>query len=184
MEVKVQVLESKISIVKNVNDLLERKIDDGEQYTRRTSLRINGIPCGEEEKETNKECLIKVKAEIAKLGLDPESLSIDRAHRLGKQRNDKQGKPLPRQMIVRLLYWSDRTKIYQSRPKEREAEVKFYPDLTKRRLDLKKLATEYVKDFPNVDFVFTDINCNLVVRFKNGQLKYFNSVDELHRIML
>ena len=183
LEEKIDSLESQVIVAKNANVLLERKIDDGEQYTRRTSLRINGIACGEKEKETAQVCLDKVKAEVSKLGLDPESYSFDRAHRIGKERRDSKGKPLPRQMIVRLLYWSDRNEIYQARPKERGAKVKFYADLTKRRLDLKKLAIEHVKDLQNVDFVFTDINCNLVVRFKDGQLRYFNSVEELNRIL-
>ena len=57
--------------------------------------------------------------------------------------------------------------------------VRFYIDQTKRRFQLKKKAAEYVKTKPQVDFVFVDVNCSLCIRFKSGQLKYFNSEEEL-----
>ena len=40
---KVKMLEEKAAYGEKRFELLERKLDDGEQYSRRTSLRINGI---------------------------------------------------------------------------------------------------------------------------------------------
>ena len=45
------------------------------------------------------------------------------------------------------------------------------------------MAVEYVKAKPEVDFVFADINCSLCVRFKNGRYDFFNSEEELYRIV-
>ena len=112
LEQKVELLESKVSVLINTNNLLTRKVDDGEQYQRRLSLRVNGIPCGDNEKETGDVCLRKVKEEVIKLGLNPLDLRFDRAHRVGPVRKDRQGKVLPRQMIFRMTSWSDRTAIY------------------------------------------------------------------------
>ena len=50
--------ESNIVLQKKCSDL-ELSIDNNEQYSRRTCLRITDIPC--EEKETNEEVLKKVK---------------------------------------------------------------------------------------------------------------------------
>ena len=44
LENKIIVLESEKSFRDNQYDSLERRLDDSEQYSRRTSLRISGIP--------------------------------------------------------------------------------------------------------------------------------------------
>ena len=184
LENRVAELEGKLLIQSTVNALLERKVDDGEQYTRRLNLRINGIPCGDKEKETSESCLTKVMAEVGKLGIAADASSFDRAHRIGPLKRDENGKALPRPMIVRLTSWRARTNIYVNRKKENGTKVKFYVDLTKRRFQLKKTAYERAANNPNVDFVFADVNCNLGIRFKNGEFRFFNSVEELDTILL
>ena len=183
LEKKVDELESKLSVIDRTNELLSRKIDDGEQYQRRSSRRVNGIPSDKDEVETGEICLKKVKEEVSKLGIDPTKLQFDRAHRVGFVKKDASGNPLPRPMIFRMTSWADRTLIYKARDKQKGAKIKFYIDLTKRRLDLKTLAIERVQEYPNVDFVFADINCNLCVRFKSGAFKFFNSEEELEQIL-
>ena len=165
----------------HVTTLLERKVDDAEQYQRRQSLRISGIPCNENEKETGAVCLNKVITEVKKLGINTDELKFDRAHRVGRVNKDKDGKDLPQLMIVRLSTWNDRTIIYRNRDKK--GNVRFFLDLTKRRYELKKKAINRVKDNPEVDFVFTDVNCNLCIRLKNGNLKFFNSEEELDNVL-
>ena len=125
LENRVAELEGKLLIQSTVNVLLERKVDDGEQYTRRLNLRINGIPCGDKEKETSESCLTKVMAEVGKLGIAADASSFDRAHRIGPLKRDENGKALPRPMIVRLTSWRARTNIYVNRKKENGTKVKF-----------------------------------------------------------
>ena len=108
-----------------------------------------------------------------KLGVQTDDLIFDRAHRVGRVKKDENGKVLPRLMIVRLSTWHDRTVIYRNRDKK--GKVRFFLDLTKRRYELKKLAINRTNDNSNVDFVFTDVNCNLVIKFKDGSFKFFNS---------
>ena len=54
-----------------------------------------------------------------------------------------------------------------------QGKVYFYIDHTKRRFELRKITVEYVKDKPDVEFVFADINCNLSIFFKNAQYVIF-----------
>ena len=110
--------------------------------------------------ETAEESLQKVKDEVAKLGVDCDARDFDRAHRVGKQTEDGQG----RQMIVKFSTFRARTMAYRNRKKANVGNrdgggVRFYIDQTKRRFQLKKKAGEYVKTKPQVDFVFVDINC-------------------------
>ena len=106
LEEKVDELEAKVSIQEKTITLLERKTDNGEQYTRRLNLRINGIPS--EKNENDKACLTKVINEVKKLNIDVDVSSFDRAHRLGPVKEDEHGNPLPRTMIVRLTSFRER----------------------------------------------------------------------------
>ena len=69
--------------------------------------------------------------------------------------------------------WRARTLVYRGRDKK--GDTRFYIDQTKRRFALRKMADELVKDRPEIDFAFVDVNCNLCIRFKYGWYKFFNS---------
>ena len=128
-------LETKVALLETKCNLLERRLDDSEQYTRRQSLRINGIRTSAN--ETAKDCLEKVKGEVAKLGLQVQDCEFDRAHRVGPT-VDRAGNPIKdRQMIVRFTTFRARTAVYRGR-KNGNKDVRFYIDQTKRRFELKK----------------------------------------------
>ena len=56
-------------------------------------------------------------------------------------------------------------------------------DLTKRRCSLLAKAKSIVKDNPAVMLAFTDINCSLVLKLNDDKFHYFNSKDELNKIL-
>ena len=161
MEKSIEDLQGQLAYRANMHNLLERRLDDLEQYGRRTSLRISGIASGEN--ETAEHCLEKVKEEIQKVAPELHDGHFDRAHRVGKVRED--GKE--RLIIVKFTSFWARTWAYRRRVRE-EGKPRFYLDHTQRRFKLKKFAEDNVKTVPSVDFVFTDINSNLTIRFKNG----------------
>ena len=143
-------LEARLAIVENTNVLLERKCDDLESYTRRQNLRIVGIPEPDDNSETADVCIEKVKEQInlladVNLNLD---LAIDRAHRVGPKK-DRNGKPVQRAIIVRFTSWRARTHVYSKQKKGKEnTDARFYVDLTKRRMDLKRKAREKLLIIP------------------------------------
>ena len=126
---KVKCLEEKAVYDDKRYELLERKLDDGEQYSRRTSLRINGIKYTG--KETSEESMQKVKEEVEKLGVNLSDSDYDRAHRVSRP-VDKQGNIVKhRQMIVKFTSFHARTLVYKSRVKggNRDGQgVSFYVD--------------------------------------------------------
>lgn len=67
--------------------------------------------------------------------------------------------------------------------REKRGRIRFYTDLTKRRLNLKKLADEKVKDNEKVKFAFADINNSIRLRLANEKMAFFNSEDELDKIL-
>ena len=56
-------------------------------------------------------------------------------------------------------------------------------DLTKRRYSLLAKAKSIIKDNPAVMFAFADINCSLALKLNDDKFHYFNSEDELNKIL-
>ena len=87
-----------------------------------------------------------------------------------------------RQVIVKFGKFSSRTQVYRAR--KRKAKISVRLDLRKRRLDLRNSAYERVRDHRKTNFVCADINCSFCVCLKgNRGFKYFNTMDELEKIL-
>ncbi len=108
---RIEILESKMTLMEKYITYLEKGVDDQEQYNRRLCLRIDGIAT--EERESGEKCLAKVKAVFAKLDVDVPDNVIDRAHRIGSPKVVK-GKKV-HTMIVRFTTWRHRTAVYRAR---------------------------------------------------------------------
>ena len=178
LESKVEVLEGNVAILINTVKKLERKCDDNEQYSRRTSLRISDIPStgGREIGDKSIDLVVETVNQIR--GVNIKKSDIDRAHRVGKVIPNA---TYPRIMIVKFKYWNTREMVYKGR-KQLEYNNLFL-DLTKRRLDLKKLAIDKVKKIEKVQFVFADINCLLCLKTSDEKFMYFSSEEELDTIL-
>ena len=108
------------------------KMDDLEQYTRRTNLRIYGIPeAGEQPEDTDQLTIDFAKSELG-VEISPEDIS--RSHRVGK-RSSK-----PRPIIVRLVRHNTKVEILRKRRqlKKNKWPYNIQEDLTKTRRDILK----------------------------------------------
>ena len=192
---KIDDLSSSLSVVRNVNQQLQKnidsmrvEIDDAAQYSRRYSLRIETIPYKRD--ETESELKSKVVDVLTKAGVDVKDDTLDRFHRSGKphpkrQNNQRTPGELVAQTIVKFRHWEPRRQAHVGRSKLRGTDFKIRPDLTKRRLDLLNTARDRVKAAAgdsNDSFAYVDINCNLAVRM-NGERRFFNTVRELEAIL-
>ena len=168
---RINALEDRVKVLENQNRLFERRLDDVESYGRRQNLRIVGIPPPTDgRKESADEVFDKVVDVIGNLGipnLDANAV-IDRAHRVGKKYTRDDTGEVIHPVIVR----------FTSR-----APVRFYTDLTKRRLELKKLADSKTKNNDKVKFAFADINNSIGIRLADESMRFFNSEEELDRIL-
>ena len=119
--------ESNIALQKKCSDL-ELSIDNNEQYTGRTCLRIINISF--EEKETSEEVLKKVKKVIkeeAEVNIPEET--IDKVNRVRPKKNKNQT------IIVKFSTFRHRTLFYRAKKKLKNG-VKLHIDLTKSRFNL------------------------------------------------
>ena len=112
---KIEILERKIAVHDAHFAALERrlevkeiKIDGAEQYSRRASLRIYGIPpaTGTENAE---QCEAKVKEVFKEIRVNVPDDMLDRAHRIGKKSKNKTTGVNEQAMIVKFVSWKYRT---------------------------------------------------------------------------
>ena len=176
---KITNLERKLAYFESQDELKSDiwKIDDLEQYGRRESLRFSGFEVKENE---FKECESKVKSYIKNcLNVDTEESEFNRIHRIGPKIN-KNGKAF-QQIIVKFKGFVPRTKCY--RAMKEKSDIAIHLDLTKRRYLLLN-AYGKAKNCASVEFACADINCSLCLRLKNGNWKFFNSLEELEKLLL
>ena len=94
---------------KETLDELNEKLRVMEDRSRRTNLRIDGVK--EMEKESWSDCEKKVK-DILKNKLNLENVEIERAHRMGKRKQDQTH---PRSIIFKLASWKTKEEILSKR---------------------------------------------------------------------
>lgn len=186
---KIEEIESTLIIKENVINLLqskcydiemshrrsseyfERKCDELEQYGRRPSLRIDGIPV---EKNENPDKLNEIVSECFKImGVEFCLMNVDRMHRVGKPTFNKFTKRKEQQIIIKFNSWESRCAVYFSRPRwfkmsedeRNQAKFSVKLDLTKKRHNLLMEAVTAIKGNDNVKF------------------KYFNDSNQLFNIL-
>ena len=116
----------------------------------------------------------------------------NRVHYIGKPVFDTDSKQKVRSIIVKFKSWESRIAFYKARPrnfmngrkKPGRKSFSVSLDRTKRRYALLTKAKGLVKDNPSVAYGFCDINCSLAIRFNDNTYKYFNSENELVKLLV
>ncbi|XP_068701343.1 uncharacterized protein [Montipora foliosa] len=145
-------IESILEELKVSNETLTSQLDDLEQYTRRTNIRIYGIPESNVESADTREDTDILSLNFVKeeLGVDLKLEDISRSHRVGKRSS------MPRPIIVRLSRHNTKVEILPKRKmlKKNKRPYNVQEDLTQPRRDILKYLN---KDIPPniVDKVWT-----------------------------
>ena len=112
------------------NKRLERQLNDQEQYSRRNSIRLFGIP--EKDKENTNEVVCEVARNHLGVNLRPDD--IDRTHRVHRRVDQQQhgSAKKPRAIIVKLTSYQTRQRLLLNRRKlkENKTGISLFEDLT------------------------------------------------------
>ena len=155
-----------------------------EQYTRRPNLRIYGVPVSENEKPSDVED--RVRDILTDSGIEIENCGLDRAHRTGVKSNTRPNgdEVYTQPIIVRFSTFRDRTKVYRKRKAIKEKfNFGVSLDLTKSRYDDLKKAIDRCENVEGIQFVYTDINCNLRVFTSQGKHVKFDCLLDLENFI-
>lgn len=126
---------------------LEYEVDNLQQYSRRNSLRIAGMP--ERENENTDNIVLKLCNE--QLNVPVTSADIDRSHRVGSKPADSRRS---RAILVKFVRYRVREQVYKARSSLKHTRdfksVYVNEDLTHKRAILAKKARELCKDKPDL----------------------------------
>jgi hypothetical protein len=185
MQVRLEAVESQVAITSKVNTILSKEVDRLEQYGRRNSVVIRGIPPKED--ETNGELKQCVKDIVAvDLGLKEQfKVDFDKTHRIGPVLTTPKGKR--QDVIVRFKSHSSRYDVYRKRKELKNKSIRITPSLTKTRRKLLSMARSEYEEHEDVNFVYVNEHGDTKVRFNEkfkGKFVYdFSSMDELRELM-
>ncbi|KAE8751880.1 hypothetical protein FOCC_FOCC001357 [Frankliniella occidentalis] len=122
-------LKAKDDKIDKLENFVETRLDELEQYGRRNNLRIFGVQ--EKEDENTDDIVIDL---AQKMGVEIDGSFIDRSHRVGKR-----GSP-NRPIIVKFIGYGPRSEIFGAKKKLINTKITIREDLTVRRLQVMKEA--------------------------------------------
>ena len=163
-------LREQLAVMKDQLAEVEQKNDDLEQYTRRNSLRISGLP-----EEPNENCYGKaLSLANSTLKLDPPlSLSdIDRTHRVGRPRPGQS-----RGLLVKFATYQQRHRVMRARHVLKNTAVFINEDLTSKRATLLWKARSAKREGRIKDAWSSDGRIN--IRDLRDVVRVIKSCDEL-----
>lgn len=116
-------------------NVVEKKLDSAEQYSRRNNLRFFGIP--ENQREIASQVIMQVINE--KIELKYEKSDIENAYRFGIYSDTK---TTPRGIFVKFATHKLKEEVYNRRTKLKGTRVTVREDLTKNRMKILKTALD------------------------------------------
>ena len=186
IELMTKPLIGKIDILERKNQVYEahlrehdKRVDDAEQYSRRSCLRIYGVPLSKD--ESSADCLTKVKELFGKLSVNVPEECIDRAHRSGQSKRNSGSKNPEQAIIAKFKLWEKRVAVYRARKEVND--ILIHLDLTPRRAKLFATAREKAEVSEKIECAFVDVNCRLGLKSTQGTLAFFNSEEELQSLL-
>ena len=165
----IKLLEQSVATLQEKVAKLESGHDGLEQYGRRYSLRVKGIPETEQE---NTDTLILDLAK--KMDVPLELQDISRSHRLGKPSQT------PRPIICRFTTYRARANLYKARRSSPKG-VFLNEDLTKNRQHLLYLCRQSKRD-GNIIHCWSSDGQILVRKEERGTIVAVNSASDLEQL--
>lgn len=148
---EVDKLSKELSKLKNEKLVLEGRVEEGEQYSRRNCLLLHGVPESPDENTTSLAidtinhhlCDIKTKV---KLNLNAKQ--FDRSHRLGriKHRDSDNTSPKPRPIIIKFVSYSDRSIVYRAKRGFKRTPLLITENLTQKRMSIYREAQRMARE--------------------------------------
>lgn len=156
--------QQKVSQLEEKLEQAYKTIDSLEQYSRRNSLRIYGLPLVSN--ENTDDTVIRFCKE--KLQLEIKKEMIDYSHRLGKDEN--RSKPL----LVKFVNRNIKNEIYRKKSKLKGTKLVIREDLTLKNIQLMKSARD------KFNTAWTN-NCNIFTKV-NGKIYKIGSYSDINNI--
>ena len=170
---------------KNKLAVLDKKIDDLEQYGQRQCLRIDGVECKGKDDESSANIVVVVEDLMKEVGLNITPQDIDRAHRIGPvyHRDGKRYQTI----IAKFGNFRKRTDFYRKRKQLKDKnKVKIRVDLTKSKYNLLKKINDLIYETKSLAnfYAFADINCRIrIVDTNSDENCYVDCIEDFENFL-
>ena len=149
LEGQLKISETSLNSLRSKHDQLVDKTSDLEDRSRRNNAIFFNIPEPSAEENKPEDCDSKILNLLKARGFFEHdyTLEIDRAHRLGKQRNGSDSKPRP--IIVRFSFYKDKELVIKNGYLFKGSEVNVSEDFSKLTIDMHKQLRTHAKNAQN-----------------------------------
>ncbi len=195
-EERISQTEDSVSTLQSTTNALEKKItaltwkiDDLENRSRCSNLRLLGLP---EKSEGNDACTFLESWLPEALDMEPlrKPLAIERAHRIGYMRNTAaDAKSTPRVMIVKFLDYRDKERVMRAARAKKDVlfqnhRIMFFPDLSAELNKQRRQFDEVKKKLRAKGLVYGFIFPARLRVTVNGQAHVFQSPSEVDDFLM
>ena len=172
LEGTVSAMEGELAVIRNVNTLLLRQLDEADSYSRRSGMIVMGLRKPEDD-ETNEDDALNVISSVAKeAGVDENDFRkhVNKIHPIGGSKNGNQAR------IIKFTTHSFKEKVFlqhkrnkkidngkkKKNPKHKsQMQLNAQPSLSRNRIDLLRKANEAIEGNENFKFAYVDMHGNL-----------------------
>ena len=198
LEGTISTMEGELAVVRNVNTLLSRQLDEADSYSRRACMIVAGLqkPVND---EANEDDTLNVISAVAKeAGIDDNDFRkhVDKIHPIGGAKNGNQAR------IIKFTTHSFKEKVFlqhkrnkkidngkkKKNPKHKsQMRLNVQPSLSRNRIDLLRKANEAIEGNENFKFAYADMHRNLKFvlnkPLNRKYIKHFRSKEDIINII-
>ena len=198
LEGTISTMEGELAVVRNVNTLLSRQLDEADSYSRRACMIVAGLrkPVND---EANEDDTLNVISAVAKeAGIDDNDFRkhVDKIHPIGGAKNGNQAR------IIKFTTHSFKEKVFlqhkrnkkidngkkKKNPKHKsQMRLNVQPSLSRNRIDLLRKANEAIEGNENFKFASADMHRNLKFvlnkPLNRKYIKHFRSKEDIINII-
>lgn len=167
LELSIKAVTGKVEKQEERNNILEKRIDGLEQYSRNCNIRVYGVE--ESEGENTVELLVSLFKE--KMGLTVAVDEMEKCHRIGQRSRDK-GRE--RAVLVRFVSHRKKSEVFGAKKWLKSSGIVVREDLTKARFEVFLAA---VKKYGNSK-VWT-VDGKIAIRETGSERRYITHISEL-----
>ena len=172
LEGTVSAMEGELAVVRNVNTLLSRQLNEADSYSQRACMIVTLLRKSIND-ETNKDDALNVISAVAKeAGIDENDFRkhVDKIHPIGGAKDGNQAR------IIKFTTHSFKEKVFlqhkrnkkidngkkKKNPKHKsQMQLNAQPSLSRNRIDLLRKANEAIEGNENFKFAYVDMHGNL-----------------------
>ena len=198
LEGSVSVMEGELAVVRNVNILLSRHLDEADSYSRRSCTIVTSLR-KPENGETNDDDALNVISAVAKeAGIDENYFRkhVGKIHPIGGAKNGNQAR------IIKFTTHSFKEKVFlqhkqnkkiangkkKKHPKHKsQVRLNVQSSLSRNRIDLLRKANEAIEGNENFKFAYANMHGNLKFvlnkTLNRKYVKHFRSEEDIIKII-